>query len=445
MHLLRQITVSARYCGWTECVVKFAGMKIQLQYSTHGLAIDVPSKNVTVVEPRFIEGLADEARGFRDAARAPIGCRPLKELVGAGDKVAVVIPDITRPLPTDRILPWLFEALAHVPAENFTIINGTGSHRVNTPEELARMVGADVLKKYTVVNHNSHDRSTLKAAGRTPDGREVFYSKAYVEADKRIVMGFIEPHFMAGFSGGFKGIFPAVADIDSIMHYHRASVIGDPRSTWGVLENNPTQTQIRANGSLLPVDFCINVTVNRKREITRWFCGETRAAHAAGCAFAKETAMVACEKSFPIVVTTNGGYPLDQNLYQAVKGMSAAAQIIQDGGLILAASRCNDGFPTHGNFKKLLFEHNSPQAILDTILAPGFSMYDQWEAQLLAMVQIRARVALYSEISEEETRRAHLEKLTDFTARIEAELQRIGPDAPIAVLPEGPMTIPYLK
>lgn len=420
-------------------------MKIHLQYSTTGLHIEVPSNNVTVLEPRFMEGLADEAAGFREAARKPIGGKPLKELIGAGDIVAIVIPDITRPLPTARILPWLFAELAHVPAANFTIVNGTGSHRVNTPQELEGMVGADVMKKYKVVNHNSHDRATLKLAGRTPDGREVFYNKEYVEADKRIVMGFIEPHFMAGFSGGFKGIFPAVADIDSIMHYHRAQVIGDPRSTWGVLENNPTQDQIRVNGALLPVDFCINVTVNRKREITRWFCGEVLAAHAAGCAFAKQTAMVACPRPFPIVVTTNGGYPLDQNLYQAVKGMSAAAQIVQDGGLILAASRCNDGFPTHGNFRKLLFEHKTPQAILDTILAPGFSMYDQWEAQLLAMIQIRARVSLYSEISEEETKRAHLEKLTDFTARIDQELSRIGRDAPIAVLPEGPMTIPYLS
>ncbi len=420
-------------------------MKIHLQYSTGGLPLEIPSENVTVVEPRFVEGLPGEAAAFRDAVRKPIGGKPLKDLIEAKDQVAIVIPDITRPLPTARILPWLFEELAHVPSANFTIINGTGSHRVNTPKELEGMVGPEVLKKYSVVNHNSHERETLKLAGKTPDGRDIFYNREYVQADKRIVMGFIEPHFMAGFSGGYKGIFPAVADINSIMHYHRAQVIGDPRSTWGVLENNPTQTQIRANGSLLPVDFCINVTLNRKREITRWFCGETLAAHAAGCAFAKETAMVACPNAFPIVVTTNGGYPLDQNLYQAVKGMSAGAQIISDGGLILAASRCNDGFPTHGNFKKLLFEHDSPRAILDTILAPGFSMYDQWEAQLLAMIQIRARVGLYSEISEEETKRAHLEKVVNITHRLEEELARVGKDAPIAVLPEGPMTIPYLN
>ena len=129
------------------------------------------------------------------------------------------------------------------------------------------------------------------------------------------------------------------------------------------------------------------MTLNRERAITRFFCGDAIAAHEAGCAFSRETAMVACARPFPIVVTTNSGYPLDQNLYQTVKGMSAAAQIVAPGGYIATAARCNDGFPEHGNFKKLLFEHASPRALLDTIEAPGFSLYDQWEAQLLALIR----------------------------------------------------------
>ena len=133
--------------------------------------------------------------------------------------------------------------------------------------------------------------------------------------------------------------------------------------------------------------------------------------------------MVPCDRPFPIVVTTNGGYPLDQNLYQTVKGMSAGAQIVQDGGYILTAARCNDGFPAHGNFKKLLVEHRTPQAILDTVLAPGFSMFDQWEAQMLAMILVRARAGLYSEIPADELRRAHVEPVADVGARLAEELQ----------------------
>jgi len=419
-------------------------MKIHLQYGKDGLHVNLPSSNVTVLAPKFLEGLPDEAAGFQAAVRAPIGAEPLKELIKASDKVAIVIPDITRPLPTDRLLPWIFKELAHVPAGNFTIINGTGSHRVNTPLELDAMVGADVAKKYTIVNHNSLDPATLEPAGKTRDGFQVLMNREYVQADKRIVMGFIEPHFMAGFSGGYKGIFPAVADIASIMRYHDAKTIGDPQSTWGVLEGNPTQRQIRENGSVLPVDFCINVTQNHKRRITRFFCGDAMKAHLEGCAFSKSTVMVACKKAFPIVVTTNSGYPLDQNLYQAVKGMSAGAQVIEQDGFMISASKCNDGFPTHGNFRKLLFESATPRELLDRILAPGFSMYDQWEAQLLAIICLKAHVGLVSDIAPEEVRKAHLEPVTDIAARLAEELKKRGKDTPIAVLPEGPMAIPYL-
>jgi nickel-dependent lactate racemase len=419
--------------------------RIRLQYGADGIDLETDAPNVTVVEPRFVKGVPDEAAGFQAAVRNPIHAKPLKELVAANDRVAVVIPDITRPLPSERLLPWLFAELSHVPAVNFTIINGTGSHRANTPAELEKMVGRDVASRYRIVNHVAQDPSTLAIAGRTKDGRTVSMTKEYVQADKRIVLGFIEPHFMAGFSGGFKGVFPAIADIEAITHYHRAAVIADPKSTWGVLEGNPTQAQIRANGSLLPLHFCINVTLNNKRQITAYYCGDPLEAHVRGCGFAKETAMVACDKPFPVVVTTNGGYPLDQNLYQTVKGMSAAAQIISEGGYILTAARCNDGFPSHGNFKKLLFDHGTPKAILDTVLAPGFSMFDQWEAQMLAMILVRARTGLYSEIPEDEIRRAHVEPVKDVSARLAEELKRVGRDAPVAVLPEGPMTIPYLR
>ncbi|HSD28033.1 MAG TPA: nickel-dependent lactate racemase [Vicinamibacteria bacterium] len=419
-------------------------MRVHLQYGREGLDVEVPGADVTVVEPRYVPGLTDETTAFREAVRRPIGARPLHEVVKASDRVAVVIPDLTRPLPSDRLLPWLFAELAHVPAERFTIVNGTGSHRVNTPEELAAMVGGDVLARYRVVNHTSHDPATMLPAGKSRDGETVYLNREYVEADRRIVLGFVEPHFMAGFSGGYKGIFPAVADIASIMRYHDARTIGDPRSTWGLLEGNPTQAIIRHDGSLLPLDFCVNVTLNRRREITRFFCGDPIAAHEAGCAFSRTTAMVACPRPFPIVVTTNSGYPLDQNLYQTVKGMSAAAQIVEPGGYIATASRCNDGFPEHGNFKKLLFDHPTPRAVLDTIEAPGFSLYDQWEAQLLALLRLKARVGLLSDLDHEDVRRAHLEPIADVGAAVARELNRRGRDAPVAVLPEGPQTIPYL-
>ena len=419
-------------------------MKTHLDYGTTGLELDLGGLNATVLAPRFLEGLPDEAAAFTAAVRAPIGSPPLRGRIKATDRVAVVIPDGTRPLPNERLLPWLFAELSHVPAENFTILIGTGTHRANTPEELDRMLSPAVARRYRVVNHVADDPATLASAGRSALGYEVKLARDYVAADRRIIMGFIEPHFMAGFSGGYKAVFPGIAALDAIMHYHAAGIIGDPRSTWGELDGNPTQQHVQAGGSLLPVDFCVNVTLNTKRQITRYFCGETLAAHRAGCQFVKATAMSACAHDFPVVVTTNSGYPLDQNLYQTVKGMAAAARIVRTGGLIVTAARCNDGFPAHGNFRKLVEASSSARELMDRIMTPGFSMLDQWQAQHLAMVLLKARVALRSELADADVRRAHLLPVRDVRAAIDDELARIGRDAPVAVLPEGPLTIPYL-
>jgi nickel-dependent lactate racemase len=338
----------------------------------------------------------------------------------------------------------LFEELDFVPAENFTIILGTGTHRPNTPDEILALVGPKIAREYPIVNHSAFDSETLADTGFVnAAGIPLKMNKEYVAADKRILMGFIEPHFMAGFSGGYKAVFPGVADIDSILHYHRAEMIGDPGSTWGSLENNPTQIAIREHGSALPVDFLINVTLNHQIEITGFYCGDVIQAHEAGCAFAKETAMVACDETYPLVITTNSGYPLDQNLYQSVKGMVAAVEIVQEGGEIILAAACNDGFPAHGNFARLIFEHDSPQAMLDTVYQAGFRMLDQWQIQKLAQVQLKAKVAVYSEIPADEIQRVSLTPIEDLNGYIHARLSALG-DRSIAVLPEGPLTIPYL-
>ena len=418
-------------------------MKAQLPYGKESIEVTIPGEQVREIRPHFIPGLADEARAFKKAVADPTGSAPLRELIAADDKVAVVIPDITRALPSERLLPWLFEELHHVPAENFTIVLGTGTHRQNTPDEIEVMVGKKVARRYRVVNHNGFDPSTLREVGKREGGYPVLMNKNYVQADKRIIMGFIEPHFMAGFSGGFKAVFPGIADIASIQHYHRASVIQDPRSTWGVLENNPTQEQIQRYGSLIPIDFCINVTLNHQQRITRFFCGNVSLAHQEGCRFAKSTAMVSCSRQYPVVITSNSGFPLDQNLYQSVKGMSAAAQIVAPGGLIVMAARCNDGFPNHGSFRQMLFDY-APKAFLEALHTPPFQKPDQWQNQLLSLILLKARVAVYSDLDAGEVQRAHMEPIANVDAYIAKEIGQLGEDAPVAVLPEGPMTIPFL-
>lgn len=427
--------------------VRWGGMQRQMEqlaYGREGLCLDTSGLEATVIRPRYVEGLADEGQSFREAFRNPMGCRSLAEVVKPGEKVAIVIPDITRALPNERLLRWVFAELPQVGPEDVVILSGTGSHRRNTEAEWMQMVGEEIYRCYRCLDHLGSEPSTWKQAGVSRFGYEVFCNREYVEADRRILLGFIEPHFMAGFSGGYKAAFPGLAAVPTIMHYHSAENIGHPRSAWGVLEGNPTQAHVRAGGSLLPVDLLINVTLNNRHEITRFFIGDPVKAHEAGCAFCKETAMVPCEAKFPIVITTNSGYPLDQNLYQTVKGLSAAAQITSPGGLILCASRCNDGFPDHGHFKSFLFQHASPEAMLETIFQPGFSQMDQWQVQILASVLKEYRVGLFSELPDEDVRRTHIEPVPDLRQWVDAERRRLGGEARVAILPEGPMTIPYV-
>jgi nickel-dependent lactate racemase len=419
-------------------------MQVNLQYGTEGIDINIPFSDVRIFRPKSIPGLADEQSEFRQACRSPIESNSLKNLIHPGDKVAVVIPDGTRAIPSDRLLPWLFEELDYLPPKNFTIILGTGTHRPNTPQEINQIVGAEIAAGYKVINHDAYDDSTLADTGFINElGTPLKMNKAYVQADKRILLGFIEPHFMAGFSGGYKAVFPGVTDIASILDYHRAEIIAHPRSVWGLLDDNPTQDRIRKSGGFLPVDFLINVTLNERREITGFYCGSVLPAHTRGCAFVKETAMTPVNEPFPLVITTNSGFPLDQNLYQSVKGMVAAAEIVTQGGQILLAAECRDGLPVHGNFAQLVYEHDSPQAMLDTVHQPGFRLLDQWQIQKLAQVQLKAKVAVYSLIPAGQIQRASLEPVTDINIYLQDLRRKLG-DVPVAVLPEGPLTIPYL-
>lgn len=420
-------------------------MKIAYRYGKEEKVLEVPFPQTEVIRPRHLPGLEDEAAAFREAVRNPVAGASLQRRLRKDSRVAIVIPDITRPLPSDRVLPWILEELAGIPPEYIVIVNGTGSHRPNTKSELREMVGDAVFDRVRVVNHDASDTGGLASAGRTSSGRNLCFRKEVLEADLRILLGFIEPHFVAGFSGGYKAVMPGTADMDSILEYHGAKIIGSPCSTWGRLDDNPTQQCVREWGAMAGPSFLINLTLNNHREITRWFCGDVVPAHDAGCEFVRQSAMAGFEQPFDLVITTNAGHPLDQNLYQTVKGISAGFQIVREGGQILCLSRCGEGFPEHGNFRRLLFEGESPRAILDRIEAPGFSMYDQWEAQLLAMIQVRARVALHSEIPAEEVRRAHLEPVADPESWLRDKFRELGAGARVAVLPEGPMSIPYLS
>jgi nickel-dependent lactate racemase len=419
-------------------------VKVKLAYGKEGLWVELPDDNVTVVEPRFVPGLPDEIEAIKSTLRRPIGTPPLQDLVKPGDTVAIVFSDITRPQPRERMLPVLLEELSHVSPEKIVLINALGTHRLNTDEELVGMLGKEIVESYRIVQHDAWDRDNMVYLGPTSFGHETYINGVYMEANVKILTGFIEPHFFAGFSGGPKAVLPGLADERSVLGNHDAEMIGHPRATWGVTEGNPIWEEMREMAAKTEPTFLLNVTLNKNKEITGVFAGDVWQAHAAGTAFARQSVMVPVPEPFDIVITTNSGYPLDLNLYQAVKGMSAAALVVKEGGSIIAAAECWDGLPDHGEYKNILKMADSPQKLLEVIKAPGFLMQDQWEAQVQAQIQLKADVYIKSSyLSDEQIREALLLPCHSIEETLAQLLQRYGPDATTCVLPEGPQTVPY--
>jgi len=353
-------------------------------------------------------------------------------------------------MPSDRVLPIILSELGKVPKENITLINAVGTHRTNTPEELESMLGRRIISDYRIVQHRPKERESMVRLGVSRFGNEVWVNKDFMHAKVKILTGFIEPHFFAGFSGGPKSVLLGVGAFESILRNHSAPMIGNPRATWGVTEGNPIYEEMSEIAAMVNPDFIVNVTLNRKREITGVFAGHWQKAHAAGCAFARKSVMRPVNSPYDLVVTTNSGFPLDMNLYQAVKGMAAAEQIVRQGGTILMASECSDGVPDHGNFRELLRKGRTPQELIQLIHRAKEPILDQWEVQILARILMKADVYLYSTLSEVEVREAHVKPCRDIGQLVREITSKANvPDRKnqpfrMAVLPEGPQTVPFI-
>src|SRR6188474_1000883 len=359
-------------------------MRVRLDYGTEGLDVELPDERLTVIEPMARPAVPDAAATLTTAIRSPIGCAPLRQQVRKGQRVAISVCDITRAQPRREQLKALFDEMPDIPRSDITIFIATGTHRSNTDAELERMLGRDILSTCRVVNHDSRDAATLAFVGRTSTGVPVYLNREFLEADIRITTGFVEPHFFAGFSGGPKMVAPGLAGLATVMTLHDATRIGHPNATWGITEGNPIHDDVRAIAAMAPPTFSIDVALNRDQQITAAFAGNLFAEHTRACAHVKATAMRAVPAPFDVVLTTNSGYPLDQNLYQAVKGMSAAAQIVKPGGVIVCAAECRDGLPAHGSYGDVLRSQPDPASLLQMICARGYSRPDQWQVQVQA-------------------------------------------------------------
>lgn len=421
-------------------------LSIRLAYGHGHLDVELPADRTDVMEPLFQAGLADEKAAVLDALKSPIGTSPLVDWLKRGPRICIVFTDITRATPNERIIPWILEALekAGVSDDRITLLNATGTHRGNTPAELETMLTKPVVERYRVLNHDCHDDASLVEVSKMRDGRPARLNRNLIEADVRIITGFIEPHFFAGFSGGIKGIMPGVGALDSIVGNHGAKNIGNERSTFGVTEGNPLWEELRDVALSVGESFLVNVSLNEAREITGVFAGHMIEAHKAGINFVRASAMRRVEKPYPVVITTNSGYPLDMNLYQGVKGMRAAAQIIEPGGLIILAAECSEGLPSKSPHEELLFSASTAEELLGRICSEGFSWPEQWSAHIQTLIQKKAEVLLYSSIPDEIVRRAHLTPCHDIAEAVNVRLAKLGPDARVAALPQGPLTLPYL-
>lgn len=420
--------------------------RIELAYGRTGLSVELDT-DAEVIEPRYLPGLADETQAIRDALIAPSSGAPLRDVVPRGATVGISVCDVTRPFPARRVLPVLLDELRAAGAGPITIFVATGTHRPCTPAELARMLGSEVLASCAVVQHDAFDTARHRQVGAIPGtGTPALIESGFVDQDVRITTGFIEPHFFAGFSGGPKMVAPGLAALETVLDLHSAARIGDPNATWGITAGNPVHDAIRAIAAMVGVSFNLDVTLNRDHQVTNVFAGELFASHAAGCAFARVTAMAAVPTAYEVVLTTNSGYPLDQNLYQSVKGMSAGAQIVKPGGSIIIASECSDGLPAHGGYKDLLREASDPDSFLKQLFTPGFAVHDQWQVQVQAQIQRKARVFVKAAgLSPDAIRGAWFEPIDDVAQCVRQRLATAGAGARLAVLPQGPQTIPYVR
>jgi nickel-dependent lactate racemase len=421
-------------------------VKVELAYGSTGLTVDLPEERTTVVEPLHPRAAPDERGAVLEALRRPVAGPPLREVMRGRRTVAISICDGTRPQPRQIVVPAILEELEGlVRLEDIVVLVATGTHRGNSEEELRAMLGDEVLASVRVVNHDARDQSTLTWMGRFGADVPVWLNSEWARADVRITTGFVEPHFFAGFSGGPKLVAPGLAGLETTLTLHDAARIGHPDARWGVTHGNPVHDDVRAIAAATGTHFALDVVLDGEQRIAHAFGGELFAMHEAACAVIRQTAMRAVPSPFDVVLTTNAGFPLDQNLYQAVKGMSAAAQVVRPGGAIVCAAECRDGFPSHGSYRQELTAAASPAALLEAIAARTTTVPDQWQIQIQAGIQARSRVIVHtSYLSDEELSEAHLEQTADVEATVWHLLDAAGPEARVCVLPYGPLTVPYV-
>jgi nickel-dependent lactate racemase len=419
-------------------------MILKLAYGKTGHIIELSDNyNVDIIEPRWVEGVKDQNLSISEALNNPYNSKPLKEIVRKGDKVAILFSDITRATPYHIILPAILKELKDIPQENICFYCANGTHRLATEKELIQILGESIVKDYEILQNDANNQDLHEYVGTTVSGNEIFINKRVLDSDIKILTGFIEPHFFAGFSGGGKALIPGMASVKTIKYNHSISHLSQVNVNWGITYGNPLWEEMIEAAEFVPGLFLLNITLNRNKEITNVFAGDLRTAHKAGCQFVKDSAMVPVDSLYDIVVTSNSGFPLDLNVYQTVKGMSAASQVLKPGGSIIMAAECWDGIPSKSDYETILTSVGSPKDLMKYIIDNENTLKDTWQIYYQALIQQKADVYLYSDKLEDEIiKRALFKPVRDIGKLIDKLVRKTGPKTKICVLPEGPQTIP---
>lgn len=417
-------------------------MRISIPYGSGSIACDIPDKRVrgVLIPPEQGIGFSDNERDIVSRAlQDPVGSPRLRELARNREKIVILSSDHTRPVPSHVIMPVLLEEIrSGNPDADITILVATGGHRETRMEELVEKYGITIASQEKIIVHDSHNKEWMRDTGTLPSGGRLLLNKVALDADLLVAEGFIEPHFFAGFSGGRKSVLPGVASYETVLANHCSEFIAHPCSRTGIMEGNPIHEDMLYAARKAGLAFICNVVIDESKRIIAAFAGDMEKAHRQGCCFVREHCSV---RALPadIVISGNGGYPMDQNLYQAVKGMTAAEASVKDGGVIIMATECRDG---HGGeaFAATFDKMSSPKEVLKNILLRGRSetCADQWQIQIFLRVLLKATVIMVTSASREMVESLHMKKASCLEDALVMADHILGKeDTEITIIPDG--------
>jgi nickel-dependent lactate racemase len=421
-------------------------LRVRLRYGREGLDVELPQKNVVaILEAPEVADVVGQ-KGVEQALETPIGSPGLEELCRGKKDACILISDVTRPVPNRDILPPLLAKLENcgIPGESITILVATGLHRPTEAKELDEMLGKDIPRKYRVINHNSRDREMAEDLGKTAAGTPIVVNRIYARSSLKIATGLIEPHLMAGFSGGRKAICPGICYPETMRVMHGPKMLASPLSTCDVVEGNPFHKEATEVANKVGLDFLVNVVNNQQRKAIGVFAGDKDKAFLEGVNFCRKAVEAIMSEPVDIVVTTCAGYPLDTTYYQSMKGMIGVLPILKPGGTIVIAAGCEEGLGSK-EFTELVLSMPDLDTFERKLWSDGFFVIDQWQLQELCKVRKQAEVLFFTDKLDESLReRLLIPCVKSVEEGVEQGLRRLGAEAKIAVIPEGPYVLPRL-